>query len=153
MGIMGDALALGLLILVFVINYAAKSKQKKQKTAKPAAVRPQANDTRNSRTAAAKQDSTVKSASKKTPNDVIHDGSIEMPPIGPHTHEGKEMPCPAEERELQHQVPPKTASNTRSISAASPKLELSFSRNSVLQAVIMSEILDRPSNSGRKFRR
>ena len=40
-------------------------------------------------------------AQKEEPDeDSDRDGSIDMPPMEPHEHEGKPMPCPAEEREL-----------------------------------------------------
>lgn len=60
----------------------------------------------------------------------------------PHEHEGKkDVPCPAEEREK-----PRPVENKVSVQPAPviPGLNLKFDRNSVLQGVVMSEILNRP---------
>ena len=73
------------------------------------------------------------------------DGSIEMAPETPHTHEGKEAPCPAEERAkprphpaTQHQETPDLACDTV------PGLTLNFSDSqSLVQGVIMGEVLRR----------
>ena len=81
------------------------------------------------------------------------DGSIEMAPETPHTHEGKEAPCPAEERAkprphpaTQHQETPDLACDTV------PGLTLNFSDSqSLVQGVIMSEVLRRPEfKNGRR---
>lgn len=81
------------------------------------------------------------------------DGSIEMAPETPHTHEGKEAPCPAEERAkprphpaTQHQETPDLACDTV------PGLALNFSDSqSLVQGVIMGEVLRRPEfKNGRR---
>ena len=81
------------------------------------------------------------------------DGSIEMAPETPHTHEGKEAPCPAEERAkprphpaTQHQETPDLACDTV------PGLTLNFSDSqSLVQGVIMGEVLRRPEfKNGRR---
>lgn len=81
------------------------------------------------------------------------DGSIEMAPETPHTHEGKEAPCPAEERAkprphpaLQHQETPDLACDTV------PGLTLDCSNSqSLVQGVIMGEVLRRPEfKNGRR---
>ena len=81
------------------------------------------------------------------------DGSIEMAPETPHTHEGKEAPCPAEERAkprphpaTQHQETPDLACDTV------PGLTLNFSNSqSLVQGVIMGEVLRRPEfKNGRR---
>lgn len=70
------------------------------------------------------------------------DGSIDMPPMEPHEHEGKPMPCPAEERELPR---PRPAAQAAVQPPARPAaLQLNFSRNSVVQGVVMAEVLRRP---------
>jgi hypothetical protein len=72
-------------------------------------------------------------------------GSIEMMPEEPHVHEGKDPEsCPAAEREkdradAKHVEPTIPASN------AAPGLTLNFSDGqSILQGVVMSEVLRRP---------
>ncbi len=81
------------------------------------------------------------------------DGSIEMAPETPHTHEGKEALCPAEERAkprphpaTQHQETPDLACDTV------PGLTLNFSDSqSLVQGVIMGEVLRRPEfKNGRR---
>lgn len=81
------------------------------------------------------------------------DGSIEMASETPHTHEGKEAPCPAEERAkprphpaTQHQETPDLACDTV------PGLTLNFSNSqSLVQGVIMGEVLRRPEfKNGRR---
>lgn len=81
------------------------------------------------------------------------DGSIEMAPETPHTHEGKEAPCPAEERAkprphpaTQHQETPDLACDTV------PGLTLNFSDSQrLVQGVIMGEVLRRPEfKNGRR---
>ena len=70
------------------------------------------------------------------------DGSIEMPPVEAHEHEGKPLPCPAEERETPRPRPAQLALLQDHGSA--PGLQLTFSRNAVVQAVVMAEVLNRP---------
>lgn len=81
------------------------------------------------------------------------DGSIEMAPETPHTHEGKDASCPEEERAkprphpaLHHQEMPDLACDTV------PGLTLNFSnRQSLVQGVIMGEVLRRPEfKNGRR---
>ena len=70
------------------------------------------------------------------------DGSSEMPPVEAHEHEGKPLPCPAEERETPRPRPAQLALLQDHGSA--PGLQLTFSRNAVVQAVVMAEVLNRP---------
>ena len=70
------------------------------------------------------------------------DGSIDMPPMEPHEHEGKPLPCPAEERELPRPRPAAQANVQMPVRPAG--LQLNFSRNSVVQGVVMAEVLSRP---------
>lgn len=70
------------------------------------------------------------------------DGSIDMPPMEPHEHEGKPLPCPAEERELPRPRPAAQANVQMPVPPAG--LQLNFSRNSVVQGVVMAEVLSRP---------
>lgn len=78
------------------------------------------------------------------------DGSIEMPAIEAHKHEGKPLPCPAEEREQPRPRPAQLAPQRQA--ASRPGMQLSFSQSSVVQAVVMSEILTRPRfESGRRM--
>lgn len=73
---------------------------------------------------------------------VDRDGSIDMPPMEPHEHEGKPLPCPAEERELSRPRPAAQANVQMPVRPAG--LQLNFSRNSVVQGVVMAEVLSRP---------
>jgi len=78
------------------------------------------------------------------------EGSIALPPREAHEHEGKPLPCPADEREAPRPRPAQQAL-TASVPAAQPALQLSFSQSSVLNAVIMSEVLKRPEfKNGRR---
>ena len=82
-------------------------------------------------------------AQKEEPDeDSDRDGSIDMPPMEPHEHEGKPLPCPAEERELPRLQP--DAQTAASAPVRPAALQLNFSRNSVVQAVVMAEVLRRP---------
>lgn len=65
-------------------------------------------------------------------------GSIKMPKDEPHDHEGKPLPCPAEEREMPRAYAGKNAP------VANGKLQLSFTKDSLVQAAVMSEVLNRP---------
>ena len=80
------------------------------------------------------------------------DGSIDMPPREAHEHEGKPMPCPADERETPR---PRSADlETQPVAAQPHRLEIAFSQNAVLEGVIMSEILKRPEfRDGRRVYR
>ena len=81
--------------------------------------------------------------------DFDKDGSIEMPVHEPHEHEGKPMPCPAEEREKPRVRPSQQAPQQQA--AAQPALQLNFSQDSLVQATIMAEILKRPEfRNGRR---
>ena len=157
---MGDAMAVVLLILVFVLNYISKAKKKSQKVAKqPNQNRPgikkasvgRKTDVLNTSETVQDRSGGYSAVGNKTKNDNAgsfeqydRDGSIIMPPPEPHIHEGKEMPCPAEERERPR---PRTvqAAETRGI-AKKEGLNISFTKNSFLQAVIVSEVLKRPNH-------
>ncbi|MBQ9195805.1 MAG: hypothetical protein IJ157_01080 [Clostridia bacterium] len=81
--------------------------------------------------------------------DFERDGSIEMPAIEPHEHEGKPMPCPAEEREMPRQRPSQQAAMP--VMVRKQGLQLNFAPDSVTQAVVMAEILKRPAfKNGRR---
>lgn len=80
---------------------------------------------------------------------VSRDGSIVMPPMEAHEHEGKPLPCPAEERERPR--PWHAAQAAAQTSARPAALRLNFSRSSVVQAVVMAEVLSRPKyENGRR---
>lgn len=89
-------------------------------------------------------------AQKEEPDeDSERDGSIDMPPMEPHEHEGKPMPCPAEERELPRPRPAAQTAVTAPVRPAA--LQLNFNRNSVVQGVVMAEVLTRPKfQNGRR---
>lgn len=81
------------------------------------------------------------------------EGSIQMPSEPPHTHEGKDPSCPAQERAKprphpasQHREMPDLACDTV------PGLTLDFSNSqSLVQGVIMGEVLRRPEfKNGRR---
>ena len=148
---MESLLPLLLIIISFAITANRKSKeaaakraagsqtQKKQAPAKAAAAK--AAKPGAARTAAPKEGSPA-SRQEAPAGWEEKGGSIVMPPMEAHEHEGKPMPCPAEEREAPR---PRPSQQTPGKSApAVPGLQPSFSRNSVLQAVVMSEILKRP---------
>ena len=142
-----------LVVLLIVISVASKSRKNSQ-----AAVRA------HQRTAAARPAPPSKPqpaavASPKQMEDFDSDeadswdGSIEMAPEPPHTHEGKDVSCPEEERAkprphpaLQHQEMPDLACDTV------PGLTLDFSNSqSLVQGVIMGEVLRRPEfKNGRR---
>lgn len=76
-------------------------------------------------------------------------GSIEMPPMEAHEHEGKPLPCPAEERERPRPRPSQMAPTEDRQPQGG--LQLDFSKNQVVQAVVMAEILKRPEfKNGRR---
>ena len=78
------------------------------------------------------------------------EGSIEMPPVEPQVHEGKPMPCPAEEREKPRPRPSQMAPEDKTVKRR--ELRLSFAGNSVMQSVVMAEILKRPEfKNGRRI--
>ncbi|MBQ7519382.1 MAG: hypothetical protein IJU12_03615 [Clostridia bacterium] len=91
----------------------------------------------------------LKAREEEPDEDSDRDGSIDMPPMEPHEHEGKPMPCPAEERELPR---PRPAAQTAVTAPARPAaLQLNFRRNSVVQGVVMAEVLTRPKfQNGRR---
>lgn len=70
------------------------------------------------------------------------DGSIDMPAPEPHEHEGKPLPCPAEERQKPRPRPAQMA--PKAAPAPNAGVQLAFSKNSLVQAVVMAEILKRP---------
>lgn len=70
------------------------------------------------------------------------DGSIIMPPIEPHEHEGKPLPCPAQEREKPRPRPCELAREEENARKSKPAPL--FTPNAMVQAVVMSEILNRP---------
>lgn len=81
------------------------------------------------------------------------DGSIEMAPETPHTHEGKEAPCPAEERAKPRPHPATQHQETSDLACDTvPGLTLNFSDSqSLVQGVIMGEVLRRPEfKNGRR---
>ena len=87
-------------------------------------------------------------AAKKTVNAV--QTQLDLKKAEPHEHEGKQgIPCPADEREA------KAAQNTvpQTVPApapAVPGLKLNFDRDSVLQAFVLSEVLNRPRSASRR---
>ena len=157
---MGDAMAVVLLILVFALNYISKAKKKNQKEAKQlnqnttgvkkAAVG-QKRDLMNKSGGMQDRTGGYAAVGNKTKNDNAgsfdqydRDGSIIMPPAEPHVHEGKEMPCPAEERERPR---PRTVRAEESRGTAKKDgLNICFTKNSFLQAFILSEVLKRPNH-------
>ena len=83
------------------------------------------------------------------------DGSITMPPMEPHEHEGKPMPCPAEERRKPRPRPSQMADAEQRKAERKTKgtkgLQLDFGGNSMVQSVVMAEILKRPEyKNGRR---
>lgn len=70
-------------------------------------------------------------------------GSIAMPRREAHVHEGKPMPCPADERD-RPRPRPSDMSPSQGHAVVIPGLALAFNKNTLLQGVIMSEILSRP---------
>ncbi len=80
------------------------------------------------------------------------DGSINMPPREAHEHEGKPMPCPADEREAPRPRPAELANQPETVRPN--QLQVVFSKNAVLEGVIMSEVLKRPEfHNGRRVYR
>lgn len=70
------------------------------------------------------------------------------PAVEMHQHEGKpDIPCPAIERE-KPRVKPETPQTPAA--PVIPGLNLTFDRNSVVQGVVMSEILNRPRVGARR---
>ena len=75
-----------------------------------------------------------------------------MPPREAHEHEGKPMPCPADEREALRPRPAELANQPETVRPN--QLQVVFSKNAVLEGVIMSEVLKRPEfRNGRRVYR
>ena len=150
-----------LMIVSFALS-ASKNSQKKKNAAKTAPRVPQASRQaavkrapKNAGIPAAQKQPAKKNetpAPARKPDEDVWEtggGSIEMPPAEPHEHEGKPMPCPAEEREQPRPRPARQA--PAPAAAKSAGLQLYFSQNSVVQAVVMAEILKRPEfKNGRR---
>ena len=75
---------------------------------------------------------------------------IDQKAAEPHEHEGKQgIPCPADERELRADQPViqrKAPAATKTV----PGLKLNFDRDSVLQAFVLNEVLNRPRSASRR---
>ena len=148
-----------LFILIIAINAvshkASNDKKKRQVAARAhqcAVVRPEPKPVLQTEPV---QSKTVRAEAENFDSDEADewDGSIEEAPQTPHTHEGKDASCPAEERAkprphpaMQHQEMPDLACDTV------PGLTLNFSNSqSLVQGVIMSEVLRRPEfKNGRR---
>jgi len=80
-------------------------------------------------------------------------GSITMPKPEPHVHEGKPMPCPAEEREFvrPETIAPRRVAAAKTTAKSESGLDSLFTQQGVVNGVIMSEILNRPKfENGRR---
>ena len=87
-------------------------------------------------------------AAKKTVNAVQTQLDLKM--NAPHEHEGKQgIPCPADEREMN--AARRSAPQTMPAPASAvPGLKLNFDRKTVLQAFVLSEVLNRPRSASRR---
>ena len=149
-----------LVVLLIVISVASKSRKNSQaavrahqRTARPApASKPQPAAVASPKQMQPKAEQ-LKMEDFDSDDADSWDGSIEMAPETPHTHEGKDASCPEEERAkprphpaLHHQEMPDLACDT------APGLTLNFSNSqSLVQGVIMGEVLRRPEfKNGRR---
>ena len=124
-------------------NAARRQTGAKPAPAKPAAAKPESHSWTAEPTPARKAEPEIEQPlSFESFEQAERDGSIEMPAHEPHEHEGKPLPCPAEEREQPRPRPAQLAPKGQA--APRTALQLSFRQNNVLQAVVMSEILNRP---------
>ncbi len=163
---MGEIIEPILVLLIFVI--AVVSKNKKAKRAGAAAASKERMQRSNA--ASEKPAAPVKAAPPVKPQPVRHaskeeqpakaktdqrpsQGSIVIPPAEPHTHEGPDPSCPAEQYEVNR--PAVRADRERRQTPAQvkvPGLSLSLDSHSLVQSVIMSEVLTRPAfRNGRRI--
>lgn len=155
-----DAFFALLMIVIGIVSVVSKSKQQKNASKARQDLRKAQAARANGRPAAVKpaQKTPAAAASpaqKAEPMDSddawaeLRDGSIEMPAIEPHEHEGKIQECPAVERQQPRPRPAKMAPAEKQEPA--PGLQLEFAKGSLVQAVVMAEILKRPEfRNGRR---
>ena len=154
-----DAFFALLMIVIGIVSVVSKSKQQKNASKVRQDLRKAQAARANGRPAAAKTAqktpaaaSPAKRAEPQVSDDAwaeIRDGSIEMPAIEPHEHEGKIQECPAVERQQPRPRPAKMAPAEKKEPA--PGLQLEFAKGGLVQAVVMAEILKRPEfRNGRR---
>ena len=153
----------GILLLIVLISFAISASSSKKKKAARTGVKAAHPTTkaahpavqRTPRNAGIPKVSSETADKQQAFGDVLpyeefeHDGSIEMPAMEAHEHEGKPMACPAEERAKPRPRPSKLAPQKPQPKRAG--LQLSFNANSVVQAAVMAEVLKRPEfRNGRR---
>ena len=144
---------LALLIILMGLAISASGAKKKKTDAGapgPAASKARSAAQRAPGHAGASRAAQVKDAGQTQPYDGFdRDGSIDMPAREPHEHEGKPMPCPADEREAPRPRPSQLAPSPADTQPGA--VQIAFSKNSMVQAVVMAEVLKRPEfKNGRR---